>query len=531
MAGKPTYEELIKRIQELESSEEFLNTIIENIPMLIFVKEAKSLRFIRFNKTADKLKGTDQEVALGKTDYDIFPKKEAEGFVARDREALNTNTIIDIPEEMIRTGNNLKRIYHTRKIPIMDREGKPLYLLGISEDITERKKLEEQLLQAQKMESIGRLAGGVAHDFNNMLAVIIGNTDIALAEMNPDMPMYKRLQEIRKAAQRSAELTSQLLAFARKQIAAPRVLDLNEVLSGMIKMLRILIGEDIDLVWMPASALCPVKMDPSQIDQILVNLCINARDAITDGGRITIETENVSIDEVYCAGNSECLPGDFVLLSVSDNGHGMDVETVQKIFEPFFSTKKSDNKGTGLGLATVYGIVKQNGGFIHVYSEPGVGTTFKVYLPGQKKNVEHIQQATTASSLVEGHETILLVEDEPVILSMATQMLEKFGYSVLAFFQPSKAIEASQEHRGEIHLLITDVIMPEMNGPLLADKIRSIHPEIKCLFMSGYTDNVIAHRGVLDEDVNFIQKPFSMQAIAEKVRSVLDEKESRSDKK
>ncbi len=522
MAEKPTYEELINRIHELEMSEEFLNTIIEHIPMLIFVKEAESLKFIRFNKTADRLKGTDQEIALGKTDYDIFPKKEADAFVARDREALNANTIIDIPEEMIRTGNNLKRIYHTRKIPILDKEGRPLYLLGISEDITERKRLEEQLLQSRKMESIGRLAGGVAHDFNNMLAVIIGNADIALAELDADMPLGKHLQDIRKAAQRSADLTSQLLAFARKQIAAPRVLDLNEVLAGMIKMLRILIGEDIDLAWMPVSAICPVKMDPSQIDQILVNLCINARDAITDGGRITIETDIVSIDEAYCAGNPEAKPGDFVMLSVSDNGHGMNAETVQKIFEPFFSTKKTENKGTGLGLATVYGIVKQNGGFINVYSEPGVGATFKVYLPRQKKDVEPIRQSSASPAQRQGFETVLLVEDESSILSMAILMLEKFGYSVLAFSSPSQAIAAAEAHRGGIHLLVTDVVMPEMNGPLLAEKIRSFHPEIKILFMSGYTENVIAHHGVLDEGVNFIQKPFSMDALAEKVRAVLD---------
>ena len=522
MAVKPTYEDLIKRVQELEASEEFLNTIIEHIPMLIFVKEAESLKFLRFNKTADRLKGTEQEIALGKTDYDIFPRDEADGFVTRDREALNTNTIIDIPEEVIQTGINQKQIFHTRKIPIMDKNGKPLYLLGISEDITERKKLEDQLLQAQKMESIGRLAGGVAHDYNNMLAVIIGNTDIALAEMDPALPLYKRLQDIRKAAQRSAELTSQLLAFARRQISAPRVFDLNEVLAGMIKMLRILIGEDIDLAWMPTSELCPVRMDPSQIDQILVNLCINARDAIADVGKITIETKNTSIDDAYCAGNPELLPGNFVVLSVSDNGHGMDAQTVQKIFEPFFSTKKMNNKGTGLGLATVYGIVKQNGGFINVYSEPGVGTTFKVYLPRQLKAVERVTKPAETAPLVKGHETVLLVEDEPVILSMATLMLEKFGYSVLAFSKPKEAIDAAGGYPSNIHLLITDVIMPEMNGPLLAEKISSIFPDIKCLYMSGYTDNVIAHHGVLDEGVNFLQKPFSMEALAEKVRAVLD---------
>jgi len=521
MAVKPTYEDLVQRISELESSEEFLNTIIENIPMLIFVKEAESLKFLRFNKTGDKLEGTLEGALLGKTDYDVFPKKEADGFVARDREALNTNTIIDIPEEVIRVGNNEKRLFHTRKIPIRDKNGKPLYLLGISEDITERKKLEDQLLQAQKMESIGRLAGGVAHDFNNMLAVIIGNTDIALTDTDPALPIFKRLSDIRKAAQRSAELTSQLLAFARKQIAAPRILDLNEVLSGMIKMLSILIGEDIDLAWMPTSELCPVRMDPSQIDQILVNLCINARDAIADVGRITIETKHTSIDEAYCAGNPELLPGDFVLLTVSDNGHGMDSETVKKIFEPFFSTKKT-NKGTGLGLATVYGIVKQNGGFINVYSEPGVGTTFKVYLPRQMKAIERVTPKAESVPPVNGHETVMLVEDEPVILSMATILLEKFGYRVMAFPKPSRAIAAADEYQEDIHLLITDVIMPEMNGPLLAEKIKTLHPEIKCLYMSGYTDNVIAHHGVLDEGVNFIQKPFSMEAMAEKVREVLD---------
>jgi len=521
MSDRPAYEDLMKRIAELESSEEFLNTIIEHIPMLIFVKEAESLKFLRFNKAGDKLRGTIQETVLGKTDYDIFPKEEADHFVVKDREALNANTIIDIPEEIIQTDINTRRIFHTRKIPIPDKAGKPQYLLGISEDITERKKLEEQLLQARKMESIGRLAGGVAHDFNNMLAVIMGNTDMALAEMDSASPLNKRLQDIRKAAERSAELTSQLLAFARKQIAAPRTLDLNEVLTGMIKMLRILIGEDIELIWMPASEFCPVRMDPSQIDQILVNLCINARDAITDVGHITIETKNVSISEAYCAGNPDLLPGDFVVMSVSDNGYGMDAETRQKIFEPFFSTK-TKNKGTGLGLATVYGIVKQNNGFINVYSEPGVGTTFKVYLPKQKNAIEHVKKAHQPPPLVQGHETVLLVEDEPVILSIAALMLEKFGYSVLSFSKPVDAIEAVRQHAGEIHLLITDVIMPGMNGPLLAEKIRVLFPGIRCLYMSGYTDNVIAHHGVLDEGVNFLQKPFSMEALAEKVRAVLD---------
>lgn len=522
MTKKPSYDQLVKRVRELEESEEFLNTIIEHIPMLIFVKDAESLRFIRFNKTAERLKGTDQEMALGKTDFDIFPRKEAEEFVAKDREALNTNTVIDIPEEMIRTGNNVKRLYRTRKIPIMDREGRPLYLLGISEDITERKKMEELLLQARKMESIGRLAGGVAHDFNNMLAAIIGNADIALSGLDAANPLHKRLLEIREAARRSSELTSQLLAFARRQVVSVRVLDLNESLLDMISMVKTLIGEDIELFWKPGGQASPVKMDPSQLDQILVNLCINARDAIDGVGQVVVETDNVTIDKSYYMSDENCEPGDYVMLAVSDNGHGMDQETMRQIFEPFFSTKKKGNKGTGLGLATVYGIVRQNGGFINVYSEPGAGTTFKVYLPREEKNIERVTQADTDQAPAGGHETILLVEDEEIILTMARLMLEKLEYSVMPFARPSEAIAAAREHQGEIHLMLTDVVMPEMNGPDLAEKIRSLHPGIKCLFMSGYTDNIIACRGVLEEGVNFIQKPFSMEGMAAKIRAVLD---------
>lgn len=524
MGQKPTYEQLVKRIQELEASEEFLNTIIEHIPALIFVKDAKYLKFMRFNKSGEKLKGTSEGTLLGKTDYDVFPEKEADGFVAKDREALNTNTIIDIPEEIIRVGNNQKRLFHTRKIPIMDKTGKPIYLLGISEDITERKKLQEQLLQAQKMESIGRLAGGVAHDFNNMLAVIIGNTDMALAQTNQDMPLYKRLMDIRKAAERSAQLTSQLLAFARKQIAAPKILNLSDVLTSMVKMLRILIGERIELLLFSEKETCLVKMDPSQVDQILVNLCINARDAIADTGRITIETKNMSFDPSFCANHPEYVPGDFVMLSVTDNGEGMNQDTLKKIFEPFFSTKKA-NRGTGLGLATVYGIINQNGGFIHVDSEPGRGTTFCVYLPRQKTSPPAgVQPIRLQQPLEKGHETILLVEDEQAILSMASKMLEQFGYHVMAHTKPKDAITAASHHQANIDLLITDVIMPEMNGPMLEEAIRVHFPKIKCLFMSGYTDNVIAHHGVLDEGVNFIQKPFFMDELAAKVRAVLDQK-------
>ena len=401
-------------------------------------------------------------------------------------------------------------------------------MIGINADITdkilaeeEKAKLEAQLQQAQKMESVGRLAGGVAHDFNNMLTIILGNTLLALQDADLPQPIQANLEEISNAAERSAELTRQLLAFARKQIIAPRELDLNETVAGMLKMLQPLLGEDIHLVWQPATKLWPVRMDSSQIDQILANLCVNARDAIAGVGKIFIETENRVFDEDYCDTHPDFLPGEYVRLVVSDNGCGMDSETLAKIFEPFFTTK-GIGKGTGLGLATVYGIVKQNNGFINVYSEPNQGTTFTIYLPrhvgAAGQSIVHV----TAEPASRGHEIILLVEDEPAILNITTQMLGLLGYTVLAASAPNEAIRLAGEYSGEIHLLMTDVIMPEMNGRDLAKNLTSNYPHLKQLFMSGYTADVIANHGVLDEGVYFIQKPFSVQGLASKVREVLD---------
>jgi PAS domain S-box-containing protein len=385
----------------------------------------------------------------------------------------------------------------------------------------EKGKLQTQLTQAQKMESVGRLAGGVAHDFNNMLGVILGHTEMAMDKLDPSQPLYTQLLEIRKAAERSADLTRQLLAFARKQTIAPKVLDLNDTVEGMLKMLRRLIGEDIDLAWMPGKNLWPVKMDPSQIDQILANLSVNARSAIADVGKITIETQDITFDEAYCAAHTDFTPGEYVLLAVSDNGCGMDKETQSKLFEPFFTTK-AVGEGTGLGLATVYGIVKQNNGFINVYSEPGHGTTFKIYLPRYFGKAEQIQAKGLASPAERGHETILLVEDEKAILKITTMMLEHLGYRVLAASTPGEAIRLAEQHAGELHLLMTDVVMPEMNGRDLARRLLSLYPDIKRLFMSGYTANVIAHHGVLEEGVHFIQKPFSIMNLADKLRETLD---------
>jgi PAS domain S-box-containing protein len=415
-----------------------------------------------------------------------------------------------------------------------DADGKPLRMCGTHTDITEFKQLEQerqnlqaQLAQAQKMESVGRLAGGVAHDFNNMLSVIIGNVGMAQEEVDPTLPLYENLEETRKAAERSADLVRQLLAFARKQTVSPKVIDINKTISGTTNMLRRLIGEDIDLEWLPGMNVWPVKIDPSQIDQILANLCVNARDAITDVGKITIETGNSEFDEAYCAAHQGFLLGTYVLLAVSDNGCGMNPTILDNIFEPFFTTKET-GKGTGLGLAMVYGVVKQNNGFINVYSEPGHGTTFKIYLPRYQIQAESLPKQTRNPLTEYGYETILLVEDEPSILKMTTRMLERLGYRVVAANTPGEAIRFAQEYADEIHLLVTDVIMPEMNGRDLANTILTMHPKLRRLFMSGYTANVIAHHGVLDEGVSFIQKPFSREQLGARVREALDKGNIRS---
>ena len=394
-------------------------------------------------------------------------------------------------------------------------------LVGIIADLTEQKKLQEQLSQAQKMESVGRLAGGVAHDFNNMLNVILGHAELARMKEVLSPPLREHLEQIQKAAERSADIVRQLLAFARKQTVTPKVLDLNETVDSILKMLRRLIGEEIDLVWLPEKSVWPIKIDPAQIDQILANLCVNARDAIAGVGRITIETGNKIFDDAFCSGHRGYVAGEYVMLTVSDDGSGMDKETLQKIFEPFF-TSKGVGHGTGLGLAMVYGIVKQNAGFIDVYSEPGQGTSFKIYLPRCPGQEELAGMARPLEPAGRGEETVLLVEDEAAILDLSKQLLEMQGYRVLTADTPSKAIRLAEAHRGEVHLLLTDVIMPEMNGRELARKLLFLYPELKVVFMSGYTADIIAHHGVLDDGVQFIQKPFSLEALAVKVRETLD---------
>jgi signal transduction histidine kinase/ActR/RegA family two-component response regulator len=384
----------------------------------------------------------------------------------------------------------------------------------------EQRRLEAQLVQAQKMESIGRLAGGVAHDFNNMLAVILGRVELALDQIDPRDPLHTDLQEIQSAAKRSADLTRQLLGFARKQAVAPVVQDLNETLEGSHKMLQRLLGEEINLAWLPGAGLWLTKIDPAQIDQVLTNLVINARDALCGAGMITIDTTNITLDEVFCSIHPGFVPGQYVQLAVSDNGCGMKKEVIDHLFEPFFTTK-GVGQGTGLGLATVYGIIKQNDGFINVYSEPGRGTSFKIFLPRvQGESVSPKVELGREISRSRG-ETVLLVEDETSILNLGKTLLERLGYTVLTANTPGEALRLAQAYSGKIHLLITDVVMPEMNGHELVQLLSKSFPELKSLFMSGYTADMIARRGILHTGVHFIQKPFSYKDFSTKVQEAL----------
>jgi two-component system, cell cycle sensor histidine kinase and response regulator CckA len=385
----------------------------------------------------------------------------------------------------------------------------------------ERERLREQLLQAQKLEAVGTLAGGVAHDFNNMIAAIMGYSELILDSMEAEDPHRCYQERILDATHRSADLTRQLLTFARKQTVAPVTLDLNQAVDSMLKLLRRLIGENIELTWLPGKASCKVTIDPSQLDQILANLCVNARDAISDVGRITIETKTVTVDRTYCATRPDFKPGEFVLLVVSDNGVGMDAETVTRIFDPFFTTKKP-GEGTGMGLATVYGIMKQNDGFINVYSEKGQGTTFRLYFPLQKER--KVEKRTLADDTIPPSkgETLLVIEDDVTLLKMIQTMLQKLGYTVLTAETPGNAMRTAKDFEGNIHLLITDVIMPEMNGRDMVNLLRGIRPGVRSLFMSGYTANIIKSQGVLDEGAHFVQKPFSEKELAIKVRGALD---------
>lgn len=408
-----------------------------------------------------------------------------------------------------------------------DEDGAPTCRIVLS-DISERKRveaekaeIEAQFQQRQKLESVGRLAGGVAHEFNNKLTIILGLVEILMEKSDQDGQTYSDLKEIRNAAEHSATLTRQLLGFARKQIIVTRKINLNDSVTGLLHMLSQLIGENIKLSWLPQTDLWPVKIDPSQLDQILTNLCVNARDAIKGVGKIVITAENTTLDDVSCATYSGSLPGDYILLTVSDSGCGIDRKTLGQIFEPFFTTKEV-GRGTGLGLATVYGVVKQNNGCINVQSVPGSGTSFKIHLPRAKEHVTRIPEENLPEPTPIGTGTILLVEDELSILKMTTRMLQSLGYEVLAANSPSEAIALAKEYCGKINLIMTDMLMPEMNGKELVDSILSFSPQLKALFMSGYSKNIISQERNFDTDIHFIQKPFTKKDLDNEVRMALE---------
>ncbi|GEM_PF-2491875 len=412
---------------------------------------------------------------------------------------------------------------------VRNQSGKLTGIYGVSRDISQRrtaekekKILQDQLAAAQKMESLGRLAGGVAHDFNNLLTVIIGNTELALQDASSTAELHSTLLQIHHAAEDSAALTRQLLAFARKQVIQPRLLNINEAVSGLLKMLRRLIGEQIELNWIPDSNLWLSMIDPGQIDQILINLCVNARDAIAGVGSITIKTENAPIDAEFCAGHRGITPGDFLKLTVIDSGSGMDEDVLKHLFEPFFTTK-GVGQGTGLGLATVYGIVKQNNGYVNVCSKLNQGTSVSIFLPRSQTGVIAAPEAHTGDIPRGEGETVLLVEDEKAVLKMTVTMLEGLGYTVIPAGLPEEALEIVRSYSDDIHLLLTDLVMPQMNGRELAEKVIAIKPSIKCLFMSGYTADVTITPDVTEKGLLFLQKPFAIQTLAVKVHRVISD--------
>ncbi|MFH2093292.1 MAG: PAS domain S-box protein [Pseudomonadota bacterium] len=523
-----------KRSEEaLRESEKRFRVNFQFAPVGMAVIDTE-MKFLEVNRQICQTLGYAPDELRGRPFNDFTHPEDREGGQERWRQLLDGEVNFNQAEKRyIHKSGKIVWSIVTNSL-IRDDEGRPRYFVSHLLDISAQKQaqeksaqLEKQLQQAQKLESVGRLAGGVAHDFNNMLSVILGYTELALELSGADDQLHDALKEIQKAALRSANVTRQLLSFARKQTIAPKAIDLNETIEAMLKMLRRLIAENIDLAWLPKRNLWSIKIDPNQIDQILANLCVNAKDSIQDIGKITIETDNVSFDKDYCHEHDGFIPGDYIMIAVSDNGCGMDKEILDNLFEPFFTTK-GVGEGTGLGLATVYGIVKQNKGFINVYSEPNKGTTFRIYFPRHAKKDLPKQKPESKETDAAGCETILLVEDEEAILEIMTMMLDGLGYTVLAASNPTKAVEIGRSHKNKIDLLITDVVMPGMNGRDLAKRIAELFPTLKCLFMSGYTANVIAHHGILDQGVRFIQKPFSRQEFAKKVREVLDDTTQKS---
>jgi two-component system, cell cycle sensor histidine kinase and response regulator CckA len=500
----------------LLDSKEYLDKIINCLGDPLFVKDEKR-KLVLVNEAFRKFSKKPVEELLGKTAFDLLPNEFAVPLWQQEQAILDTG-VECFSEDKILVENAGVLTVLTKKTLLRDKNGNK-QIVGVMRDITEYKRLETQFQQAQKMEAIGVLAGGVAHDFNNLLSVIKGYTELLMEEFQPDDPKWADLNQIEQAGQRAASLISQLLTFSRKQLLQPEILNLNTIVNDMTKMLRRVIGEYIELSTVTQPDLDPIYADPGQIQQIIMNLAVNARDAMPQGGKLTIETMNVDLDESYVCRHAVMKKGRFAMMAISDNGIGMDAETQSHIFEPFFTTKEK-GKGTGLGLSTIYGIVKQSGGFIWVYSEVGKGTTFKIYFPSAKE--EDSNSAAEISAIAQGgKETLLIAEDDGSVRSLASRILRGRGYQVLEAANGKDALQIAQAYRDKIHLVLTDIIMPEMGGSALVAQLKVLRPEIKALYFSGYTDGAIVQHGILDSNVEFLQKPFTVENLLRRVREVL----------
>jgi PAS domain S-box-containing protein len=507
---------LSRMFAKLTHAEQRYRALLENARDAISVSNPEGV-ILEANAGWERVLGLPRDQVVGRNVADFAPdpaplKSEYDRAVARRAGSIP-------PTAIRRPDGSVVQIELSRSVVDV---GGERFILSIGRDVTDRLRLEEQFRQAQKMEAIGSLAGGVAHDFNNLLSVILSYTTLVLGELKPGDPMRADIEEVKKAGERSCDLTRQLLAFSRQQMLQPRVLDLNVILAGMERMLRRLLGEAIQLSLLTFTKIGRVHADPGQMEQVVMNLTINARDAMPNGGKLSIETVNVDLDAAYAALHHGLAPGPYVMLAVTDTGTGMDAATRSRIFEPFFTTKEK-GKGTGLGLATVFGIVAQSKGHIAVYSEPGRGTTFKVYLPRRDQVAdEEAPVAPLPTTNLRGSETVLLVEDEDQVRALARAILGRNGYNVLEAGNGGEAFLVCEQFESKIHLLVTDVVMPRMTGKQLAERLGPLRPEMKVLFMSGYTDNSVVHHGVLDAGVAFLQKPITPDALLRKVREVLD---------